>query len=262
MFPRSIRLAVALAMAAPAIAGAQHFAYAPGTTTYRIGVNGTGHVEQGGQSQDVSFESNQRLTVKLERRTADTLGYTATLDSLSGRSPNGMPITGDEARGLSVSALLAPTGKVYSVTLPADKPDLAQPAGEMARLLPALPADLHTGQTWVDTTHATVSQMGLDIQRVTVASYAVAGDTTFDGEQAWKITRTTATTISASGAAMGQPLTVEGSSSGTGLLFVSRSGSFLGGNTVEAVKTKVTLVAQGMEVNNTQQLTTQLSRVH
>lgn len=259
----SVRAALGLASAmVPALVGAQRLEYAAGTTHYAIATSATGYAEQMGQRQDVSFETQQRVTLTLARRTKDTLALTMTLDSLGGRMPNGMPIDGAAARGLTVRGTLSPAGRVYTKEVVADSGHgtFGQSADEMIRFLPVLPAKIAVGTTWADTTDAPVTQMGLEIARKVVTVYRVAGDTTYDGEKSWRIERNATVTLSGSGSTMGQALTLEGGSTGTGSYYISTAGTLLGANLTDAVKSKVTVVSQGVDITSSQTQTTTIAR--
>lgn len=260
LYPAAIGTALAIA---PALAGAQKFEYAAGTTQYRIVTSGTGFAEQMGQRQDVNFDTQQRLTLTLAKHAKDSLDLTMTLDSLTGRAPNGMPIDPGNAAGLKVTGVISPAGHVYSRQIPNDpsREMLRQAAEEMARFLPAVPGTIKPGLTWTDTNATPVKQMGMEISRTVITTYKVIGDTTVDGEKSWRIDRAATTTLSGSGSAMGQPLTLEGSAVGSGMIFVSPKGLYLGGELKDEVKSKVTLVAQGMDVNSSQTQITRISRV-
>lgn len=247
----------------PALAGAQRFEYAPGTSQYRIVTTGTGFAEQMGQRQDVNFDTQQRLTLTLARHAKDSLDLTMTLDSLTGRAPNGMPIDPGVASGLKVTGVISPSGRVYTRQIPENPAQAAlrQAAEEMARFLPFVPGTVKAGTTWTDTNATPVKQMGMEISRTVITTYKVVGDTMVDGEKSWRIERAATTTLSGSGSAMGQPLTIEGSAVGSGMIFVSPKGLYLGGELKDEVKSKVTLVAQGMDVNSSQTQVTKISRV-
>jgi hypothetical protein len=134
-------------------------------------------------------------------------------------------------------------------------------ADEMSRFLPRLRPALSLGTTWTDTTAGKVNQMGIILDRTVIITSKVVGDTTYQGERAWKIDRTTQATFAGTGTTQGQPLTMEGSSKGTDNLFVARSGTYLGGLSNTAATIKVILVANGMEVGLTQNQNTMITRV-
>jgi hypothetical protein len=123
-----------------------------------------------------------------------------------------------------------------------------------------LPA-LAIGTTWTDTTSGKVDQMGIALDRTVITTSRVVGDTTYQGERAWRIDRTIHATFAGTGTAEGQPLMMEGSSKANDNLFVGRNGTYLGGLSTTAATIKVTLVATGMEVDLTQSQNTTITRV-
>lgn len=263
MFARTGRLALLLLAGAPAVALAQ-FSYSPGTSQYRITTSMKGAQEVMGQRQEIESSSNQLVTVAVTRAGRDTLQVATTMDSIAVVGPMGMVPPGiDRIRGTTVVARVSPTGQVYAVTTPA--PDsLAEAANltyEMSNVLPKVRSALAAGAAWTDTTSRKASQGGIDLDRNTVASYSVAGDTTIGGQKAWKIARTAKVAVTGSGAQGGQPMTVEGTEEHTGTMFIAPNGSFLGyANDVQA-NIKVLLAASGMEVGITQNATTKIEKV-
>jgi hypothetical protein len=134
-------------------------------------------------------------------------------------------------------------------------------AEELSRFLPRLRPGLAVGTAWTDTTSGKVNQMGIALDRTVITTSKVVGDTTLQGERAWKIDRTTQTTFAGTGTSEGQPLTMEGRSKGTDNIFVARNGTYLGGLMNNAATIKVTLVATGMEIGLTQNQNTTITRV-
>jgi hypothetical protein len=263
MFARTGRLALFLLAGAPAAAMAQ-FSYAPGTSQYRITSSMKGAQEVMGQRQEMESSSNQLITVAVARANRDTLQVTTTMDSIVVVGPMGMTPPGvDKMRGAKVVARVSPTGQVYSVTMPV--PDSIQDAAnltyEMSNVLPKMRGNAAAGATWTDTTSRKVTNGGIELDRSTIATYTVAGDTTVSGQKAWKVARTSKTTLSGSGAQGGQPMTVEGTSQGNGAMFVTANGNFLGYTNQEMVNLKVVLAANGMEVGITQDATTKVEKV-
>jgi hypothetical protein len=264
MSVRSGRLALLLVLAAPASALAQGFSYAPGTGQYRITSSMKGAQEVMGQRQEMESSSNQLVTIAVARGGKDTLNLTTTLDSIQITGPMGMTPPGlDKLAGTKVTAKISPTGQVYSANGPsADSlPNAEQLVEEMSNVLPKVRASMKAGATWTDTVTRKGSQGGLEIERKIVASYAVAGDTTIGGQKAWKITRKAVTTMTGSGAQNGQPMTLEGTSNGSGTMVVTPAGSFLGYTNEEDVNLKVLIVANGMEVGVTQTAVTKVEKV-
>jgi hypothetical protein len=240
------------------------FSYAPGTSQYRISSVMKGAQEVMGQRQDIESTSNQLVTVTVAPGMGDTLNLTTTLDSISitgtmGATPPGL----DKLPGTKVEAKVARTGQVFAVTTaaPESVPTAAELTYEMSNVLPKVRSVITTGATWTDTVPRKMTQGGLEIDRKTVATYTVLGDTTVSGQRSWKIARASKTTMSGSGAQGGQPMTLEGTSDGTGTMFVTPAGNFLGYTNQEKATIKVVLSANGMEVGITQDATTTVEKV-
>lgn len=264
MFVRSGRFALLLVLVAPPAALAQGFSYAPGTGQYRITSSMKGAQEVMGQRQELESSSNQLVTIVVSRASKDTLNLTTTLDSIQIVGPMGMTPPGlDRLPGTKVTAKISPTGQVYSAKGPsADSlPNAEQLIDEMSNVLPKMRASAGAGSTWTDTVTRKGNQGGLEIERKIVANYAVAGDTTIAGQRAWKVTRKAVTSMTGSGAQNGQPMTLEGTSTGNGTMLVTPAGGFLGYTNEEQVNLKVLIVANGMEVGVTQTATTKVEKV-
>ena len=243
--------------------GAQEFAYAPGTATYRMVVKSAGTSDAQGTKHDIGLDAEQRLTLTIAARTRDTIALAIVLDSATIKTVALGTLDARPALGLRVTAMLTPQGKVYSRQLPDMKGREAftAVAEEMARFLPALPATLSVGATWRDTTREPVEQMGIPITRTRITDYRVAADTILDGERTWRIARTAHTLMQGSGTTMGAPVVFESNSIGTGAYYLSRSGRYLGAELKEEVKSKVTLTALNQDVLGTQTQTAVITLV-
>jgi hypothetical protein len=242
---------------------AQRFEYAPGTSQYRLTAVNKLTQEAQGQKVEQEVTSDQKLTITLGRQGRDTLSFAMTLDSAKVQTSAGPAPDLSAILGLKVTGALSPIGVVY-VTRPPEGPTspMAGPiADEMSRFLPRLRPTLAVGTTWTDTTAGKVNQMGISLDRTVITTSKVVGDTTYNGERAWRIDRTTQATFAGSGTSEGQPLTMEGTAKGTDNLFVARSGTYLGGLLSNAATIKVTLVANGMEVGLTQNQSTTITRL-
>lgn len=259
-------LSPALAAAAVMVAGpvgAQQFQYAPGTSQYRLTAVNKLTQEAQGQKVEQEVTSEQRLTVVLGRQSRDTLSFAMTLDSAKVQTSAGPAPDLSSLIGLKVTGALSPIGLLY-VTKAPEGPgsEMTRPlADELSRFLPRLRAALAVGTTWTDTTSGKVDQIGMSLDRTVITTSKVVGDTTYYGERAWKIDRTTRTTFAGTGTTQGQPLTMAGVSKGTDNIFVGRNGTYLGGLMNNAATIKVTLVANGMEVGLTQNQNTTITRV-
>jgi hypothetical protein len=264
MFARPSRLALALSLALPAAGIAQgslgqspapgeKFEYAPGSSQYRITSKTKAAQEMMGQKQEFESSNNQLLSVTVARASKDTLSVSLVLDSVAATGPMGPPPGIDKLRGVKIVAKLAPFGGAYSSVGPTDDsiPNGAQVTDELSRFLPKIRGTLTAGASWTDTTSGKVKQGGIDIDRKVVATYTVVGDTTVSGDKWWKIGRATNTTLSGSGTSQGQPMTMEGSSTGKGTLFVSQKGVYVGSDSEELATIKIVLAANGMEVGVT-----------
>lgn len=258
------RLALLLVLAVPATAVAQNFSYATGTSQYRITTSMKGAQEAMGQRQEVESSSNQLLTLAVSRAGRDTLEVTATIDSIAVVGPMGMTPPGmDKIPGTKIRSRISPTGQVYSATGPSPDslPNATQLIEEVSNIFPKLRQSLASGAAWTDTVTRKGNQGGIDLERKIIVNYQVTGDTTVAGQKGMKVSRKTSTAISGSGAQGGQPMTVEGTSTGAGVVVVTPSGQLLGFVTDEQVNLKVLLAANGMEVGVTQNATTKLEKV-
>jgi hypothetical protein len=242
---------------------AQQFQYAPGTSQYRLTAVNKLTQEAQGQKVEQEVTSEQKLTVVLGRQSRDTLSFAMTLDSAKVQTSAGPGPDLSALIGLKVTGALSPSGLVYLTKAP-EGPGAAMTgavADELSRFLPRLRSALAVGTVWTDTIAGKVNQMGISLDRTVITTSKVVGDTTYQGERAWKIDRTTQTTFAGTGTSEGQPLTMEGTSKGTDNIFVARNGVYLGGLMNNAATIKVTLVANGMEVGLTQNQNTTITRV-
>ena len=264
MFARRSSLALLVALAFPTAAIAQSFEYAPTKAQYRLTSTTKGAQEAMGQKQEFESSNSQLLSVTLAKQTKDTVALTVVLDSITAVGPMGMIPPGlDKLIGIKVSAKLSPFGSVYSSEGPTDTTiaNISQITEEMGRFLPRIRGKLSTGSTWTDTTSGKVKQNGLDIDRKVISKFTVVGDTTVAGEKSWKIARESNTSLTGSGAPQGQPMTMEGTSTGKGTLVVSQKGVFVGSQQEDQANIKITLAANGMEIGVTTSANTKVEKV-
>lgn len=262
MFARHGLVALSLLASLPSMAAAQGFEYSPGTGRYRI--TQTTKVAQDAMGQKMDFEttSNQLVTVTIARASKDTLALTAVVDSISSVGPMGPMPELQRLIGVKADAKLSPSGTLYSVSTKdsaiAGAANLADGTG---RFLPRVRRPLAKGTTWADTTTGKVKQGGIDIDRKTVSWFSVVGDTTVGGEKSWKVARDDTTSMSGTGIAQGQALTMEGTSVGKGAMFLSPKGTFVGAEGGEQSTIKLVLSANGMEINIVQSASTKVEKV-
>jgi hypothetical protein len=257
---RSLSVVAAAAVLAAIPAEAQ---YGPGTSQYRLKAVNKLTQEAQGQKVEQEVISEQKLTITLGRQSRDTLNFAMTLDSARVQTSAGPAPDVTSLIGLKVTGALSPLGVMY-VAKPADgvTSAMAGPlADEMSRFFPRLRSGLSVGSTWSDTTSGKVNQLGISLDRTVISTSRVVGDTTYQGERAWRIERATQTRFAGSGTTDGQPLSMEGTSKGNDNLFVARTGIYLGGLLSNAATIKVTMAATGMEVGLTQSQSTTITRV-
>ena len=257
-------LAVSLFVPGAAALAQSGFEYAPTKAQYRLTSNTKGAQEAMGQKQEFESSNTQLLSVSLARQTKDTVALTVVLDSIVAVGPMGMVPPGlDKLIGISVSAKLSPFGAVYSLAGPTDTTiaNIGQVTEEMGRFLPRIRGKLAPGSTWADTTTGKIKQNGIDIDRRVLSKYTVVGDTTVAGEKGWKISRESTTSLTGTGAPQGQPMTMEGSSTGKATLVMSPKGVFVGSQQEDLANIKIVLAANGMEIGVTTTASTKVEKV-
>jgi hypothetical protein len=264
MSARSGQLALALICLFPLVAAAQGFEYAPNTGQYRITSTMKISQEAMGQRQDFEQSSHQLLSVTLTRPVKDTLTMVALLDSITISFPMGVTPPGfDSLAGTKVTSKLSPAGVVYSAQGPdtSKSPVAAQLTEEMSRVFPRVPVKLAPGASWTDTLTLKGARMGMEVSRRLVSKYTVVGDTTVGADKSWKLARETSTALSGSGAPNGQPMTLEGTSTGKGVVVISQKNVYLGQQAEEQTDIKIVLAANGMEVAIQQLANTKVEKV-
>lgn len=253
-------LAALLLVSGAAAVQAQGFEYAAGASRYKITSQQKMTQEAMGQKQDIEMNGEQVISMAVAKKGKDTLSVSVTLDSISLTNSMMGAMDVSKAKGTKVTSLISPRGVVYSTTVP-DSGAGADVADDIARILPRVGTSLAVGATWVDTLSGKVKRNGIDMDRTVIATSKVLGDTTVDGQKAWKIERVSATKMSGNGSAQGQPISMEGTSNGTSFLYVTPSGQFLGGDMKDEANMKITLVANGMEIGMVMQNNQKVSRI-
>jgi hypothetical protein len=259
MVARHSRLSLALTFASPlaVVLTAQTAEYPAGTTKYRVVTNAKGSQTSPAGTQNFDIALREQLTVDLLKHAKDTLTATITLDSIALTSSAGPAPDVSTVKGAKFVTTMSPTGKVYSTQPPAGlDPTMAQITDGIGRFLPAYRANLAKGTTWADTTKGKITQQGMELDRTIVSTYVVSGDTTYAGQKALKIDRVTSTTASGSGNAQGTPITMETTGKGTSTYFMSPKGAFLGATSADDVNSKITVLAQNVEIGVKQSVQT------
>jgi len=265
MTARLALLPLALLLVAPLVAAplrAQGVEYSAGTTKYHLSTTTKGSQTSPMGNQDFQMELQQQLTVNVAKQAKDTLVATVTLDSLT---VTGAPAAAGSLTRLIGSkfvTLISPTGKLYSSKAPegAD-PMLAQMNESASRFLPIYRRDMKAGMAWADTTSGKVTQQGMEVDRTTIANYKVLGDTTIAGEKAFRVERASTVKAAGSGMAQGNPISLESATSSNGVFFLSPKGVYLGGRQNDDINVKITILAQGAEINIKQQAQSKIDAI-
>jgi hypothetical protein len=264
MTVRTARLSVALLFAAPLAAAplhAQGVEYATGTTKYRISTNAKGSQTSPMGNADFQLGVQEQITVNVMKHAKDTVMATMTLDSIAFQSAGPAPDV-SKVTGAHFVTLMSPTGKFYSSKTPDGiDPALGQITDGIGRFLPAFRGNVANGVTWTDTTTGKVSVQGMDMDRTSVSNYKVNGDTTIGGETAFRVQRITTSKAAASGAMQGTPVTVETTGTSTGAFFISPKGVFLGSTSTDDGNTKITVLAQNVEISVKQNVQTKVEAI-
>jgi hypothetical protein len=249
---------------ASAIAGtsvqAQSFQYAPGTARYKLTNENKMTQEAMGQKNDMEVKGEQVISVTVGKKASDTLSVDVVVDSISMTNSMMGAMDVSSAKGAKISSLISPLGVVYSTTVP-DSGAAAELGDDLARMLPRISSNLRMGAAWSDTVSGKLKRSGIDMDRTVVANSKVVADTTINGEKAFKIERSTEVKMSGSGTAQGQPVSMEGTSTGTGFVYVSPTGTFVGADAKDDIKMKITLIANGMEVGLTMANTSKITKI-
>ena len=229
--------------------------YAAGTTRYRstTDVKGTQTSPMGNASFELGLK--QQLTVSLMKHARDTVMATIKVDSIT-MNGSGAPDM-SKVTGAQFVTLMSPTGKFFSTKAPEGlDPAVGQITDGIGRFLPSFRAGVANGMTWSDTTSGKVSQQGIDMERTSVSNFKVNGDTTIGAEKAFRIERVTTTKAAGAGTMQGTPMTMETTGSGSGAYYLTAKGVYLGARSNDEVNTKVTVLAQNIEIAIKQQVHT------
>lgn len=258
------RLAAALLLAAPFAAAplAAQAEYAAGSSRYRIttDVKGTQTSPMGNATFDLGLR--QQLTVSVMKHAKDTLMATIKVDSISVKATGAPAPDMSKVTGMQFVTLMSPTGKFYSTKVPDGlDPALGQVTDGIGKFIPSFRTGLTNGMTWSDTTSGKVSQQGMDMDRTSISAFKVTGDTTINGEKAYRIERLSTTKSAGSGTMQGTPMTMETTGTGAGAYYLSPKGVYLGAQSTDEVTSKITVLAQNIEIAIKQQVHTTVEAI-
>jgi hypothetical protein len=252
MSVRSARLPLALLIAAPFAAAplsAQGVEYAAGTTRYRISTSTKGTQSSPMASGNFEVGLQQQVTVNLMKHAKDTVMATITIDSIALKTSGPAPDV-SKLVGKHWVSLISPTGKFYSAKAVEGlvDPALSQITEGVSHMLPSYRGSIVAGMTWADTVSGKVNQQGMDLDRTSVTTYRVSGDTTIGGQMAMRVERNSNVKAAGSGTMQNTPVTMETVGNSTGAFFLTPKGVYLGGTNTDDVNLKITVVAQNTEI--------------
>lgn len=257
-----LKLTAALSMliALAGSAQAQDLSYAPGTFTYRM--NTALHQKQDmmGQIQETNRKASQLLTVKLDRKTQDTLGFAITVDSSQTDAPE-MQAALAKLVGKTVTGTVSPRGKVLSFVAPTDSTTMESEFRNVRQFFVRFPDNASRGASVVDTVSDSFDAQGLKIQQQVVMTSTVAGDTTIGGEKAIILERNGTVAMTGQGEQNGSELRLDGTGTVTGKLYVSAKGGILGGQMENSSLINVSVLAMNITIPITQNSTSVMERV-
>lgn len=255
-FGRTLSFAVALcSLSAFSVAAQSIVRYSPGSRRYHSISVITRSQEVNGQQMQSKLTNEQLVSVSLSPRGKDTLTFSYTMDSsaIVADPPMELPDI-SRMKGAHVEGNMAPSGKVYSYTSSAKKndPDMQNLVDGMSRFLIVLPNDAKRGSTWTDTTHNTIDQNGAHLDLTSIATSKIVDDTTFSGQHAWRVRRTTALSMNGTQSQMGQVLVISGAGTGNGIYYLGASGIYLGSAATEHMQMKIVRKETGETIPVTQ----------
>lgn len=186
---------IVVPMSATAQSGTTNFAYSPGTQHYKWTTEVHREQMQGGGRAPFEFDvtTTQMVTVHITPRSADTLNLEVTLDSVGVETRfDAPPPDTHDLIGAKLTGVISPQGHVYSFDPPpgTTDPQLIALYRAFRQLLLSMPnKPLTVGTTWSDTTKERVHKNGFDVMTREIITSRVAGDTTVEGQHAWRIVR-------------------------------------------------------------------------
>ena len=237
--------------------------YAPGAQRYRLVSVVKRTEQQGGQKAEFTITNEQQVSVNIARHGKDTLDFSYTLDSthLSTNPPLQVPDV-SRMQGTKVTGSMSPTGKVYAHQSSIAEDDAATRnlVEGMTRFLVTLPAGAKAGTAWADTASNSVKSDGNNLDMRTITTSKVLGDTTYAGERAWRVERTSVLSLNGDQNQNGQLLKVAGQGTGTGMYYVSTAGVYLGSSATQRMNMTITIPG-GQSVPVMQEVTSKVELV-
>ena len=94
-----------------------------------------------------------------------------------------------------------------------------------------------------------------------ITTSRVAGDTTFQGQKAWRVERSSVLSLQGTQSQAGQELKVEGNGTGNGTYYLGADGKYLGSSATQRMNMRITLPATGQTVPVTQAVTSTVEMI-
>jgi hypothetical protein len=271
-------LAAAIALAAASsAASAQSFAYKPGAQSYRVDQTLAASQTVQGMTQSSEATTAQFVSVQLAPGSGG-MGVTFVIDSVVVMPPSGETAASpaqaavhakavDDAKavkGRKLVGVMTPLGRVQELAVTDTVvPNALQLAnGFKAFLVPFPNASIKTGMTWTDTTTNEFKNMsGIDGTTKTVVNYTVTGDTTVNGQRAWRVAQKGTIAMNGAGVASGTDVTLSGTGTMAGTLVVGQNGVYLGGTMEQEQSLSVEVPAASMTIPITNKVTTRIQPI-
>jgi hypothetical protein len=214
------------------------FVYQPGTYRYAVTTTVERSQDQPADRPPFTFQvvTKEQISLTLSPSAADTLDLTIAVDSVSVSSSLAAPAPSlDRIRGAKLRGKISSSGRLYAFQAPADaNPETAALYGAFRRFLIPLPgAAVSVGSRWVDTTTDRVTKEGLDITTRTITRSRVAGDTTIDGQPAWRVERNSVVEAHGTGTEAGRPIKLRNDGTIAGTHYIGTRGVYLGSSSTQ-----------------------------
>jgi hypothetical protein len=233
---------LALFVLAAAPAGAQSYAYTPGTQRYRIEIATQNQRDQNGGRAPAEFNytTTQVVTVQLTRQSRDTLALTVTIDSINQESAFDAPKSDlSWARGTKLTGKISPAGQLYSFVPPSGSDANMRGLYDGFRFfLPELHTQIASGSAWADTTMTRSGRRGAFDSVLTqkIVNSKVTGDTTIAGQHAWRVDRSGSIELHGQGSEGGKMLRVAGDGTIRGVQYIGVGGVYLGSKVTQIMR--------------------------
>ncbi len=236
---------LALAILGVLPAAAQSIRYAPGEYKYTVTTISKQSQTMGDQKQASTLTLDQRISLLLVARGADSLRFRTVLDdyTLSADLPIQLPDVAP-LKGTTVEGVMTAAGRVAHFTRrssAASGAEVQTLADNMSRFLIALAPTGVNKKSWTDTTTIHDTHDGADLIERTITVTTVDGDTVVAGVHAWRVRRQIAVTRRGTTIEAGQPLQTTGEQNGSGTFCVSVKGVYLGARTTSTGANSITL---------------------